>query len=145
MVKEIFDIIFSIFLGVAIGLLITMPINIQTIKILKNNQNKIIDTKFPNEYKGKFKATFYCPCVKCVGNKKIIKTATGNIPISNKTIAVDSSIIPLHSIVYIPNYGYFVAEDTGNAIKGNKIDIFVDSHEEALKQGNKNVDLYVMK
>lgn len=95
-------------------------------------------------YAGKFSATFYCSCPICVGHKPIIKTASGNKPITNKTIAVDTSIIPLHSIVYIKDMGYYVAEDTGSHIKGKRIDIYVSNHQEALKLGKKTVEVYIL-
>ena len=95
-------------------------------------------------YAGKFSATFYCSCPICVGHKPIIKTASGNKPITNKTIAVDTSIIPLHSIVYIKDMGYYVAEDTGGHIKGKRIDIYVSNHQEALKLGKKTVEVYIL-
>lgn len=96
------------------------------------------------KYAGKFTATFYCPCEICVGKKKQVRTATGNIPHANRTIAVDSKIIPMHSIVYIKGLGFFVAEDTGGAIKGNRIDVYVGNHEQALKLGKKKVDVYIL-
>lgn len=95
-------------------------------------------------YAGKFIATFYCPCEKCVGKKKEIKTSIGNIPHANRTIAVDSNVIPLNSIVYIKDLGFFVAEDTGGAIKGNKVDIYVSNHEQAKKLGKKEVQIYIL-
>lgn len=82
---------------------------------------------FPAQYIGEFTFTHYAP----TGNR----TATQSIPRTDKTIAVDPKIIPLHSIVYIEDLGYYVAEDTGSAIKGNKIDIFVSSKEEAIQLG----------
>ena len=87
----------------------------------------ILGDDFPAQYMGEFKFTHYAP----TGNR----TATQSIPRVGKTIAVDPKIIPLHSIVYIEDLGYFVAEDTGSAIKGNKIDIFVSSKEEAIRLG----------
>lgn len=83
--------------------------------------------EFPAQYMGEFTFTHYAP----TGNR----TATQSIPRTDKTIAVDPRVIPLHSIVYIEGLGYFVAEDTGSAIKGNKIDIFVSSKEEAIQLG----------
>ena len=47
------------------------------------------------------------------------------------TIAVDPNVIPLRSKVYIPQFGkVFVAEDTGSAIKNNKIDLYMDTYKE---------------
>ncbi len=96
------------------------------------------------KYAGKFTATFYCPCEICVGKKSKVRTATGSIPHPSKTIAVDSTIIPLHSIVYIKGLGFYVAEDTGGAVKGNKIDIYVANHQEALRLGRKIVEVYIL-
>lgn len=91
------------------------------------NACKIPGDEFPSELLGDFTFTHYAP----TGNR----TATQSIPHIEKTIAVDPKVIPLHSIVYIETLGYFVAEDTGSAIKGNKIDIFVSSKEEAKRLG----------
>lgn len=57
------------------------------------------------------------------------KTATGTVPSEGRTIAVDPSVIPLHSKVRIESdyagiTGEYIAEDTGGAIKGNRIDIY---------------------
>ncbi|MDQ7861221.1 3D domain-containing protein [Peribacillus frigoritolerans] len=44
-----------------------------------------------------------------------------------KIIAVDPSVIPMGSKVYVEGYGYAVAADKGGAIKGNRIDVFFSS------------------
>lgn len=95
-------------------------------------------------YAGKFTATFYCDCPICVGKKSVVRTATGSIPHSRRTIAVDTSIIPMHSIVYIKELGFYVAEDTGGHIKGKRVDIFVDNHQQAQKLGKKSVEIYIL-
>ncbi|WIT25799.1 hypothetical protein [Bacillus phage SPO1L1] len=56
-----------------------------------------------------------------------------------KVIAVDPSIIPLGSRVHVEGYGYAIAGDTGGAIKGNKIDIFVPNRQDALAWGVRTV------
>lgn len=101
--------------------------------------------KMPFTNIGQFELSFYCPCEKCVGKKKIVRTASGTKPKANYTIAVDTRIIPLGSILYIEGFGYFIAQDTGSAIKGNRIDIFVDSHQQALKLGRKKANVYLLK
>jgi 3D (Asp-Asp-Asp) domain-containing protein len=45
----------------------------------------------------------------------------------------------------VENYGPALAADTGGAIKGNRIDIFVDSHKEAVSWGRRKVTVYVLK
>jgi 3D (Asp-Asp-Asp) domain-containing protein len=57
-------------------------------------------------------------------------TATGTVPHWG-TVAVDPSVIPLGSTVYIQGLGIFHAEDTGGAVIGNHVDVFVDSAAEA--------------
>ena len=56
------------------------------------------------------------------------------IATEGRTIAVDPEVIPYGTKVLIDGHTY-IAEDTGGAIKGNKIDIFVDSHQEAVNRG----------
>ncbi|MGE6347953.1 3D domain-containing protein [Bacillus mycoides] len=59
-------------------------------------------------------------------------------------IAVDPSVIPLGSTVYIPAFGQtFIAEDTGGVIKGNIIDIFFNHGDQARTWGRKNIEIYV--
>uniref|UniRef100_A0AAU8BD82 3D domain-containing protein n=1 Tax=Bacillus phage Adastra TaxID=3143958 RepID=A0AAU8BD82_9CAUD len=58
---------------------------------------------------------------------------------SMKVIAVDPSVIPLGSRVHVEGYGYAIAGDTGGAIKGNKIDIFVPNRQDALAWGVRTV------
>lgn len=59
-------------------------------------------------------------------------------------IAVDPDVIPMGTRVYIPNYGMAVAEDTGGAIVGNRIDLAFDSHQEAINWGRRNVAIVII-
>ena len=59
-------------------------------------------------------------------------------------IAVDPSVIPLGTRVYIPGYGEAIADDTGGAIIGNRIDIAFDSHEEAIYFGRQQLEIYII-
>lgn len=63
---------------------------------------------------------------------------------SSKVIAVDPSVIPLGSKVWVEGYGYAIAADTGGAIKGNKIDVFVSSKSQAASWGRKKVRIKVL-
>ena len=92
---------------------------------------------------GNYKLTFYCPCEICNGHSHGT-TASGTSATEGRTIAVDSSVIPMGSRVYIEGFGMFIAEDTGGAIKNNKIDIFVSSHERAYELGVKYADVYLL-
>src|SRR5262245_63999477 len=63
------------------------------------------------------------------------KTSIGRNPIVGRTIAVDPKVIPYGSRVFIPGFGWRVAEDTGAKIKGNRIDGLVENEEKAYKRG----------
>lgn len=92
---------------------------------------------------GRFKITHYCPCFICTGGWGN-NTASGTRPTAGRTIAVDRSVIPLGSKVEINGHVY-IAEDTGGAIRGNKIDIFVNDHATALAYGVYYTDVYLIK
>lgn len=65
-------------------------------------------------------------------------------------VAVDPKVIPLGTKLYIesmddtPDYGYAVAEDTGGAIKGNRIDLFMEDAEDVKQFGRRNVKVYIL-
>ena len=70
-------------------------------------------------------------------------TATGTTA-KKGVIAVDPSVIPLGTRVYIPGYGVAVAQDTGGAIKGNRIDVCYMTKNEAFSWGVRNVPVYIL-
>ncbi|MEF2968761.1 G5 domain-containing protein [Paenibacillus sp. M1] len=65
------------------------------------------------------------------------RTASGTRVTEGRTIAVDSSVVPLGWWVYIEGVGFRKAEDTGGAIKGNKMDVYYDSLKAAQNFGRK--------
>lgn len=76
-------------------------------------------------------------------------TATGNPTVYNSsgwsTIAVDPNVIPLGTKVYIEGYGFGIAHDTGGAIKGNIIDLFMPSRDDAYNWGRRHgVKMYIL-
>lgn len=89
------------------------------------------------------KSTAYCPCPQCCGKWSGGPTASGVMPEQGRTIAVDPSVIPMGSTVVYNGHEY-TAEDTGSAIKGNRIDIFYDSHQDALDWGVQEITIYVL-
>lgn len=102
---------------------------------------------------GEFKITAYCSCRKCCGvwaknrpldenGKEIVYTASGERAEAGKTIAVDTSVIPFGTEVKIGGTVY-TAQDTGSAVKGNVIDIYFDSHKDAVKHGAKYLEVEV--
>lgn len=117
----------------------------QTVKVNENTdlQNKIAELKNKRRYVGNFKITHYCPCKTCNGSSSG-KTASGTKMTPYKTIAVDPKAIPLGSKVEF-NGEIYLAEDTGSAIKGKKIDLCVGSHSEAYARGVlQNVPVYIV-
>jgi len=62
-----------------------------------------------------------------------------------KVIAVDPSVIKIGTKVYVEGYGYAIAGDTGGAIRGNKIDVFIPNKSDALKWGRKTVKIKILK
>lgn len=96
-------------------------------------------------YLGDFTITYYCtenyPHT-CGGGGT---TASGTQVTAYQTAAVDTSVIPFGTKLYIEGIGYRIAEDTGGAVNGNKIDLAVTTHEEALNLGvDRNVKVYIV-
>ena len=85
--------------------------------------------------------TAYCSCRICCGayspevTGRESHTATGTVPAEGRTIAVDPSVIPYGTSVYIDGYGVYIAEDCGGAVKGNHIDMYFESHQAAVQFG----------
>jgi uncharacterized protein YabE (DUF348 family) len=71
------------------------------------------------------------------------RTATGSVAGAG-TIAVDPSVIPLGTKLYVEGYGYGVASDVGGAIKGNRIDVHFETIEQALQFGRRTVKVYIL-
>lgn len=94
---------------------------------------------------GEFKLTAYCSCRKCCGfwaysrpldenGNDIVIGASGERLYQGVSIAVDPAVIPYDSKVYIDGKEY-IAHDCGGAIKGNRIDVYFDNHQDALDFG----------
>ena len=91
-------------------------------------------------YLGEFVATAYCSCAYCCGKTDGI-TASGTYCTAGRTIAADTSIFPFGTELVIDGHTY-VVEDVGGAIGGHRIDIYFDSHQEALNYGRRTVQVY---
>ena len=92
---------------------------------------------------GTYKLTAYCPCAQCCGKTDGI-TSSGTKATQGRTIAVDTRVIPYGTKVII-NGNTYIAEDTGGAIKGNRIDIYFNGHQEALNFGVQYKEVFVYK
>lgn len=87
-----------------------------------------------------FKVTAYCSCSKCCGKKTGI-TASGTRATSGRTVAASGQFA--FGTKLIINGKEYTVEDRGGAIQGNKIDIYMDSHAEALAWGVKYLPVQV--
>ncbi len=106
-------------------------------------QGKPVYADSHGESLGKFVITAYCTCRVCCGvYSGRNRTASGTVPTSNRTIAVDTSVIPFGTKVVI-NGQVYVAEDRGGAIKGKRIDMFFMTHKEALRWGRRTMEVYL--
>lgn len=93
---------------------------------------------------GEFTLTAYCPCPICCGaysNMENPTTASGTRATAGRTIAADTSIFPFGTRLVI-NGQIYTVEDTGGAIKGNRIDIYFNSHTDALNFGRQTATVY---
>jgi 3D (Asp-Asp-Asp) domain-containing protein/uncharacterized protein YabE (DUF348 family) len=85
-------------------------------------------------------ATAYsADCAGCSG-----RTATGR-PAGHGVVAVDPSVIPLGTHLFIPGYGHAVAGDTGGSIRGRRIDLGFASNADADAFGRRSVTVYLFK
>lgn len=127
---------------------------IEVTQIVEKEVIKEVYVDAPNSYPfelkdlGTFSSTAYCPCSKCCGaSGGKLEGKTGALGMGvyvDTTIAVDPKVIPLGSKVYIEGLGVRIAVDTGGAIKGKKLDLYMATHKEALNWGRKKVKVYLI-
>jgi 3D (Asp-Asp-Asp) domain-containing protein len=117
----------------------------QELEVANQTINDLKGTEYRLVYIGNFKYTYYCDeRIKghiCGGSGV---TASGAPTQVGKTIAVDRSVIPLGTTVYIEGVGFRVAQDTGSAVKGKHVDILVKGHQEALSQTNVSGGVWIL-
>lgn len=90
-------------------------------------------------YLGTYSLTAYCACANCCGKSDGI-TASGTQATAGRTVACNS--LPMGTVISINGHQY-VVEDTGG-MGGNVIDIFFNSHEEALNFGRQSAEIYLV-
>ena len=95
-------------------------------------------------YAGEYTIVAYCteqyPHI-CGGNPT---TKSGEPVTPGVTVAADPDVLPLGTRIYIDGIGERVVQDTGGAIKGHKIDLAVESHQEAVEFGCKTAKIYIL-
>ena len=94
---------------------------------------------------GEFKITAYCNCVICCSKWAGMGiTASGAKLQAGTTVAVDPRVIPLGSHIIINGHEY-IAQDTGSAVKGKVIDIYMGTHAEAKAFGCQHMDVQIIR
>ena len=93
-------------------------------------------------YLGEFEITGYCSCEQCCGKKEEKLTRMETVPQARYTIAADPLVIPLGTLVEVDGIVYRV-EDTGALIQGNRLDIYFDTHQEAVNFGRRKKYVYL--
>lgn len=116
-----------------------------SLEALKANEENWVEQITVNH--STFIVTHYCGCSKCCGkytdgSEMEATGARGTNLIPMVSVAVDPDYIPLGTVLYDNEGNTYLADDTGSAIKENRIDLFVGNHEEALKLGTTRVELY---
>ena len=102
----------------------------------------IVDNK-SDFYSKMFKVTAYCPCKKCCGQFADGITASGyRLRKGNKLCAAN---LPFCTILKIPGYGVVPVLDRGGAIKEGCIDVYFDTHQEALEWGVQHLKVGIIK
>lgn len=86
-------------------------------------------------------ATAYTKSIEEGTHKGITRSGT---QVSRGTVAVDPRVIPLGTKLYVENYGHAVALDTGGAIKENRIDLYMETKDEAFEFGRKEVRVWII-
>lgn len=115
------------------------------LKIANDTLSDLKNTEYELIYIGEYQITHYCAekyahiCGTGSG-----KTATGTNVTPGRTIAVDPSVIPYGSEVYIEGYGWRMAEDCGSAVNGKHIDVAVQTHSDAMSFGVKNTGVWIL-
>ncbi len=81
----------------------------------------------------KYTVTAYCPKECCCGEWADGYFANGE-PVGGLAIAAPKSI-PFDTVLFVPGYGTATVKDRGGSIKGNKLDVYFPTHQEALDWG----------
>jgi len=91
----------------------------------------------------RFRVTAYCPCPRCCGAWSDGVTAGGHrIATGDRFVAAPAGI-PFGTVIDVPGYGRVPVLDRGGAIKAGRLDVYFDTHAEALAWGVRNLDCIV--
>mgnify|MGYP004515509465 CR=1 FL=1 len=154
----------AVCLFLAVLLILFAVLTVKTTGQPYKGEPPVIEDKLPGEDKpateyaycddvflGEFTITYYCACRMCCGKEESDPnygiTATGTLATEGRTVAVDPSVIPYGTEIRIiypdGEQCTYISEDRGGAIKGNRIDVFMETHEKALKAGIKTAEVFI--
>ncbi|MDD4586842.1 MAG: 3D domain-containing protein [Heliobacteriaceae bacterium] len=106
--------------------------------------NKLIQDGYRLSAPLEVTATAYDACIQCCGKDDGI-TKTGVKATAWYTIAVDPTVIPLGTKIFIPALGkVFEAQDTGGKIRGRRVDLFLPDHHMAVAFGRQKLKIYLL-
>ena len=123
-------------------------------KVIKEPVNKIVQiqtvtsrstsrgARVTTASSGRYKVTAYCSCARCCGKTNGV-TASGKRATANHTVAAPSTFA--FGTQMVINGKTYVVEDRGGAIQGNRIDVYMNSHAEAIAWGVRYLDVEVIK
>lgn len=117
--------------------------NTASIKTINPQEKVIVETKETEELVslGEYKLTAYCSCEKCCGKwSEFNKTASGTTPEQGRTVACNSLEFGTEIVI---NGEKYTVEDTGN-MKEKIIDIYFNSHEDALNFGVQYAEIFLV-
>lgn len=126
-----------------VNFVLQLPDHIQNKPAVKEEKKETLDDYEVVKTLTVEASAFTAHCKGCSG-----KTAYGIDLRKNpniKLIAVDPDVIPLGTKVWVEGYGIAIAGDTGGAIKGGKVDLFMKTKKQAYNWGRKKVEIKILK
>lgn len=120
--------------------IIKQPVD-KIVQVQNNITSRTSSTRNPGTGTAIYKVTGYCACVKCCGKTNGI-TASGTKATAGRTIAASGQFT--FGTKLLINGTTYTVEDRGGAIKGNKIDVYFNTHAEALQWGVKYLPVQVV-
>lgn len=109
-----------------------------TLADLKNDEYELV-------YMGDFKYTYYCSeARRHVCGYGLGITASGKPTEVGWTVAADTSVLPMGSIIYVEGVGFREVQDIGGGVKGQHIDILLNTHNECFKQDLTNGGIWIL-
>ena len=112
----------------------------QELATFKEREMKFLRSLTHEEYV----ATAYLPVDPIEGRRSGL-TVTGAPAKPHFTVAVDPMVVPINSWIWIDGLGWWKAQDTGNAIRGKKIDLCLSTRKEALEFGVRKIRIRILR